>query len=123
MSEEKVPYQLSDPSTGLTFYALVNDLKKLRAEEEQLQEQLKEMARIYPGLARKTPFGEIRAKTTMILVDFDDLIRAYEQKNKDAERAEGEENASPPGDDHESIEGWIQEQDEQEYRQAAGEGE
>ncbi len=37
-----------------------------------------------------------------------------------ASRQEDEEHR-PPGDDHESIEGWIQEQDDAEYRQAAGE--
>jgi hypothetical protein len=82
MSEEKVPYSAGDQ---LTFYNLVSDLKKLRSTEEHMEQQLKEMARVSPGLARDTRFATIQVKTTMSLVNFDELIREYERKNERAE--------------------------------------
>lgn len=82
MSEEKVPYS---PGDQLTFYSLVNDLKKLRSAEEHQEQQLKEMARVSPGLARDPRFATIQVKTTMSLVNFDELIREYERKNERAE--------------------------------------
>jgi len=72
----------------LTFYGLVNDLKKLRSAQEHLQQQLAEMARVSPGLARDARFQQIQVKTTMSLVNFDELIREYERRNQEAGRAE-----------------------------------
>lgn len=95
MSEEKVPYSAGDQ---LTFYSLVNDLKKLRSAEEHQEQQLKEMARVSPGLARDPRFGQIRVKITMALVNFDELIREYERKNERAEELarQHEENERVP---------------------------
>jgi len=85
VSEEKVPYSAGEQ---LTFYDLVNDLKKLRSAQEHLEQQLMEMARVSPGLARDTRFQQIQVKTTMSLVNFDELISEYERKNQEAEQAE-----------------------------------
>ena len=83
MSEE-VTYSAGDQ---LTFHGLVNDLNKLRSTQEHLKQQLMGMARVYPSLARNTHFQQIQAKTTMALVNYDDVIREYEQKNQKAEQA------------------------------------
>jgi hypothetical protein len=81
MSEEKAA------GDELTFYGLVNDLKKLRSAQERMQ-QLAELARVSPGLARNEHFQQIEVKTTMSLVSFDEVIREYERRNQEAERAE-----------------------------------
>jgi hypothetical protein len=77
----------------LTYYDLVNDLKKLRSEQEHLQQQLKELARVSPGLASNKHFQQIEAKTMMSLVSFDDVIREYERRNQEAGRTTGEQEA------------------------------
>lgn len=82
MSEEKAPYSAGDQ---LTFHGLVNDLKKLRAEQEHIDQEIRELARVYPGLARNKHFGQIDAKTLMLLVSYDDVIREYQGRNEKAE--------------------------------------
>lgn len=82
MSEENVSYIAGGE---LTLHSLIEDLHTLRAEQEQVQRHLQQMARMYPSLASNMHFQQIDARTTMSLISLDEVIRVYQNKHEQAE--------------------------------------
>lgn len=81
--EDKVTYTTGDQ---LTFRALVKDLEKIRALQEQVQKAFDQARASYPSLASDAHMSEIDEHTIKALARYDDIIREYQQRNEQAEK-------------------------------------